>query len=103
MRKACSNVRQYIHDSMKLSHLCIMGVLDGFVKCGRRVIMFLPRSGYSVVEGGSRGRSDMLVGFGEGCRLHNAVVYDVRTYSACGVGQVAVFAIACMTAYPTRM
>jgi hypothetical protein len=76
------------------------------MKSRRRVVMLLPRSSYSVVEGGSRGSPDMLVGFGEGGRLHVAGVYDIWTCSACGVGQVAVwtvFATACMTAFPTRM
>jgi hypothetical protein len=106
MRRAYKHVRHYTITVSYYPHLGIMGVLNSFVKCCRRMVVFLPRSGYSVVEGGSRGCSDMLVGFGEGGRLHPAVAYDVWTYSACGVGQVAVwtvFATACMTAFPTRM
>lgn len=67
-----------------------MGVVNSFMKCCRRVVMLLPRSGYSVVEGGSRSCSDMLVGFGEGCRLHRVVVDSIWTCSAGGVGLVAV-------------
>lgn len=51
-----------------------MGILNGFMECSGSEVMLLPRSGYSVVEGGCRGGPDMLVGFCEGGRLHGGIV-----------------------------
>jgi hypothetical protein len=64
------------------TNLSIMSFLYGFLECSSRIVMLLPRSGYSVVEGGRRGCSYVLVSFGEGRRLHSAVVNDIRTCSA---------------------
>jgi hypothetical protein len=63
------------------SHLGVMSVLDGFLESSRSVVVLLPRGGYSVVEGGCRGCSDVLVGSGEGCRLHGDLVNSIRTCS----------------------
>jgi hypothetical protein len=53
---------------------------------GRGQVMFLPRNSDSAVEGGGRSGTDMLVRFGEGCRLHGSVVSESRTCSStCGV------------------
>jgi hypothetical protein len=64
-----------------VSDLGVMSVLHGFLEGRRSEVMFLPRSGYSVVVGSSRSYPDVLVRFGEGCRLHRVGVYSMWTCS----------------------
>jgi hypothetical protein len=61
-------------DFERHADLRVMGILNSFIKCGGSQVMLLPRSGYSVVEGGCRGGPDVLVGFSEGGRLHGDIV-----------------------------
>jgi hypothetical protein len=58
-----------------------MRVLHGFLEGGRGKVMLLPRGGYSVVVGGRRGGPDVLVGFGEGGRLHGGGAQGAWTCS----------------------
>jgi hypothetical protein len=52
------------------------------MECGGCEVVLLPRGGHSVVERGRRGGADVLVGFGEGCRIHGGVARSTRTCSA---------------------
>jgi hypothetical protein len=55
-------------------------ILHGFMECGGCEVVLLPRGGHSVVERGRRSGADMLVGFGEGGRLHGGGAKSVRTF-----------------------
>lgn len=57
---------------MRATDFRVMGILDSFVKCSGSEIVLLPRNGDSVIECRSRSSADVLVGFGEGGRLHIA-------------------------------
>jgi len=64
------------------------------MKSRRCIVVFLPGSGYSVIEGRGRGGPDMVVSFGEGCRLHRCVV-GMRTSSCVGAVGVVRKSAAC--------
>ena len=55
---------------MRPTHLSIMCILDSFMECSGSEIVLLPRNSYSIIERRSRSSADVLVGFGEGGRLH---------------------------------
>jgi hypothetical protein len=88
MRRAyvCVSTDSTIHVGCSVllySDLGVMRVLHRFVEGGRSAVMLLSRGGYAVVVGGRRSGADVLVGFGEGGRLHRV--------GGCGGGTCSVW------------
>ena len=92
MRRACACVRlcSIIEKKKKerererereRAHLGVVCVLGGIVKCGRREIMFVPRSRDALLEGCCCRGADVFMGFGEVCRLHGVVAGEGWTCS----------------------
>jgi hypothetical protein len=49
------------------------------MECGGCEVVLLPRGGHSIVERGRRSGADVLMGFGEGGRLHTGDAKSIRT------------------------
>ena len=70
MRRACRYLDTVIYTDRDQTYLGVVCILGSIVKGSGSEMVLLPRSRNALLICGCRGSSDMLVSFGEMCRLH---------------------------------